>query len=156
MVLLDDDSIAKHVPMYMNGIGYPYVSIKKKTTLGRFLLGITKKGKEADHIDKNKMNNQMCNLRVVDRRENAWNRARFKNNTTGMIGVSMHKGRYRVRTMDPFGKKISLGGYDTLQEAAFVHDAYVYETRGQYAVFNFPKCMRLRKMNRHEAATGQS
>lgn len=64
-VILDDDSIAKTMPMNMNGTGYVYVSVgKTQMPLGRFLLGLTDKSEEADHVDKNKMNNRMSNLRA--------------------------------------------------------------------------------------------
>ena len=109
-VILDDDSTAKTMPMWMNGIGYVYMSTgKTKMPLGRFLLEIHDKFEEADHVDKDKMNNKMNNLRVVTRRQNAWNRSKFKNNTTGMIGVHISKGRYRVRACNADGTRVSLG-----------------------------------------------
>ena len=48
---------------------------------------------EIDHIDGNKINNKIENLRSVSRVENGRNLALPKDNTSGVIGVSWHKQR---------------------------------------------------------------
>ena len=47
--------------------------------------------KEIDHINGNRQDNRICNLREVDRYENAKNTKTPKNNTSGFIGVSYCK-----------------------------------------------------------------
>ena len=48
---------------------------------------------EIDHIDGNKLNNKIDNLRCVSRVENSRNVSIPKHNTSGVMGVSWHKQR---------------------------------------------------------------
>lgn len=78
-----------------------------------------------DHIDGDKSNNRIRNLRVVNRRENAQNRTRAsRHSKTGLLGVRSPSGRSRrfeaVIRFD--GKQRSLGYFATAQEA---HEAYL-------------------------------
>jgi hypothetical protein len=54
---------------------------------------------EIDHIDGNKVNNRIDNLRMVDRVENSRNMRTPKDNTSGVMGVSRHKksGKWTAR-----------------------------------------------------------
>ena len=72
---------------------------------------------EVDHIDRDKTNNNISNLRMVTKAKNLQNIA-FK-------GASYHKasGKYQVRIMVN-GKRKHLGYFDTEEEA---HDAYITE-----------------------------
>lgn len=48
---------------------------------------------EIDHINRNKLDNRKCNLRIVTRSENQLNRWLLKSNTSWIRGVSYHKDR---------------------------------------------------------------
>ncbi len=91
-----------------------------------------------DHINRDKLDNRRCNLRVVPQRVNAMNGPRRKNNTSGYHGVD-HQGsrpegqRWRARV----GKK-HIGRYATSEEAARAHDKAALEMFGEHVQLNFP------------------
>lgn len=71
-----------------------------------------------DHIDQNKLNNCITNLRDVDKVTNARNMKMHSNNTSGVSGVSWHKRdkKWNARC-DVLGKRQFLGYFDDLQDA---------------------------------------
>lgn len=73
---------------------------------------------EVDHIDGNPENNRASNPREVSRTENARNRARQHDNTSGTSGVSWHAriGAWQVR-IGHLGKRIHLGYFENREEA---------------------------------------
>ena len=78
--------------------------------------------KEVDHIDHDRGNNRLNNLRIVDRVNNMRNTGLGKTNKTGIIGVSLRytrtgKLRYSANIMVN-RKSINLGIFDTIEEAA--------------------------------------
>ena len=44
-----------------------------------------------DHINGDKSDNRLCNLRACEHSQNLWNARKPKNNTSGYKGVKMHK-----------------------------------------------------------------
>ena len=79
--------------------------------------------KSLDHIDGNKANNAIKNLREVTREENMRNRAINKNNTSGHIGVYQHKsGKWMAQIQDK-GKRIGLGIYPNIEDAIAARQA---------------------------------
>lgn len=74
---------------------------------------------EIDHINRKRDDNRFCNLRHVTRSCNAINKNTFRNNTSGVKGVSFdkYKGKYRAYYCDN-GKLKFLGTYVTVKEAA--------------------------------------
>lgn len=81
---------------------------------------------EVDHIDGNRSNNKYSNLRVVVKAENMKNKGLYSNSSTGVIGVSNFNGRFRAR-INLNGKRISLGLFDTIEEASKVRKEYEIE-----------------------------
>jgi hypothetical protein len=79
-------------------------------------------GELVDHINRNRLDNRKCNLRIVNKSQNAANKAAHRNNKLGMRGVHFHPGTGKFRAvLGSEGKRISLGLYPTPQEA---HSAY--------------------------------
>lgn len=77
---------------------------------------------EIDHINGEKSDNRIANLRDVDRRTNQQNERRARaNNSTGLLGVSRKKNRF-VALIHKDGKRYRLGNFSTAIEA---HEAYV-------------------------------
>lgn len=81
-----------------------------------------------DHINGDRKDNRLCNLRDATHRINAQNlRTAPKRSTTGLLGVTLkkHNGKYAAQiTID--GKKTHLGYFDRAEEA---HQAYLEAKR---------------------------
>lgn len=77
--------------------------------------------KHIDHINRNKDDNRIANLREVNSAENRHNCEKQENNTSGVKGVYWHKktGKWQSNIMVN-GKRISLGYFDNQNDAAFV------------------------------------
>lgn len=77
------------------------------------------KGMVVDHINRNKLDNRRCNLRVVSQRENTQNTGDISRGASGVKGVSKNKntGKYIAEiTMNK--KRIRIGTFFTIEEAA--------------------------------------
>ena len=79
------------------------------------------------------MNNRWHNLRLSTGSDNAANRKRCPNNTSGYKGVSFHR---RMRRWTAYitkgGRRYPLGSFDTAEEA---HGAYVTAARLLFGEF---------------------
>ena len=76
--------------------------------------------KQVDHIDNNKLNNRIENLREATKsREQLQLHHSLSDNTSGYKGVSFHKrcGKWHVQVKRQHGKKYSGGFHDTAEEA---------------------------------------
>ncbi len=86
---------------------------------------------QIDHIDGNKLNDAIANLRDVPPQMNAQNKRAAKNNKTGYLGVYKNgSGMTAQATVN--GRPIYLGTYRTAQEASQVATAV---RRALYAGF---------------------
>jgi hypothetical protein len=74
-----------------------------------------------DHIDGDRSNNNLKNLRVVDHKENSKNRGKSKNNTSGFTGVSWNKKLEKwVVNIKINGVLKYLGCFDNIEQAVQV------------------------------------
>jgi hypothetical protein len=76
------------------------------------------KGLVVDHLNHCPLDNRRLNLRVVTESQNMHNMRLLKTNTTGVKGVSFSKQKNKYEAYIHHGKKINLGLYATLEEAA--------------------------------------
>ena len=85
---------------------------------------------EIDHIDEDRSNDRLENLRVATRTENQWNISTTVANTSGHKGVSWYKrlGKWRV---DVCGKTI--GYFSDLEEAIKVRLETANKVCGEFA-----------------------
>ncbi len=76
---------------------------------------------QIDHIDGDKLNNRIANLRPVSMQENQRNERLSKNNTSGIIGVTWSRcAKKWVSQITVSRKNIYLGCYKDLELASFV------------------------------------
>lgn len=72
---------------------------------------------DIDHINGDRDDNRISNLRQVTRSENCRNTFLRRNNTSGVMGVSKNKNRWIAYIYDQ-GRHRTLGRFKTLEEAA--------------------------------------
>ena len=81
-----------------------------------------------DHVNGNKHDNRICNLRQVSSRENVQNqrRAHVSNKSSGLLGVTVKaNGKCQARIFVG-GKNLYLGSFDDAESA---HEAYLVAKR---------------------------
>lgn len=88
-----------------------------------------------DHINRDRTDNRIANLRPADRAENGWNANKKKNNTSGVTGVwaDKRKGGWCAEIFVR-GKKHYLGKYETIEEASTIRRKAELEKFGKFAV----------------------
>jgi hypothetical protein len=105
----------------------------------RVIVGLEYEDKrEVDHVNGDQtLDNRRCNLRIVDRTHNMWNKRPHSNAVSGMKGAFLKRdtGKYESR-ITVHKKKIHLGTFATAEEA---HAAYC-----EAAAFYFGEHARLR------------
>jgi hypothetical protein len=89
-------------------------------------------GMQIDHIDKNKSNNKIINLRLANHASNVANAGPRKNNKLGVKGVQYEGSKFRA-AVERNGKQYYLGRYDTIEEASNVYWAAAEELHGEFA-----------------------
>ena len=79
---------------------------------------------QIDHINRNRTDNRICNLREVSHKQNNQNRSKAGNNTSGHTGVVWHKQRSKWQaTIKHNQKNVSLGLFTNLEDAVAARKA---------------------------------
>lgn len=87
-----------------------------------------------DHINRDKSDNRIVNLRIATRTQNTHNVGMFSSNTSGFKGVSLHKASGLYQAYMWIGnKKKSLGYSRTPRGAYEKYCTAVVATRGEFA-----------------------
>jgi len=96
------------------------------------------RGKEVDHIDGNRFNNQRSNLRLATSSQNKCNRGPRKDNKSGLKGVSWHRplNKWTARIKIPYGKYLHLGLFGSKIEAAKAYNGAAEKYHGEFAWLN--------------------
>lgn len=89
--------------------------------------------KELDHINRDRADNRLLNLRIVTRSENCSNRGLSRNNTTGFKGVYNCGDRGWSAVIRVRGNKMWFGYFDTALEAHNVYVETAIRLRGEFA-----------------------
>lgn len=88
---------------------------------------------EIDHINGNRSDNTIENLRLATRQQNVFNSKLSKANTSGFKGVSLHKKTGLWRAQIRFNnKKMLLGMFEHPEEASAAYEAKAAELFGEY------------------------
>ena len=91
-------------------------------------------GFEIDHINGDRADNRLCNLRVATRSQNSCNIGIRINNTSGHTGVSWSKraGKWEA-WIKANGRRVGLGHYKDIAEAVAARQRASAEHYGQFA-----------------------
>lgn len=108
---------------YKHHSGYRYIKVNGKTYAAHRLAWIFHFGEmpegEIDHINCDKSDNRITNLRLSDRKGNVCNVGLRKDNSSGVKGVSWHREcRKWVGYVRHNGRKIYVGLFSDLSAAA--------------------------------------
>ncbi|MBN3822322.1 HNH endonuclease [Burkholderia sp. Ac-20384] len=104
----------------VNNTGYRHIRIGSGRYLEHRLAWLLVHGElpagMLDHINGNRLDNRIANLRLADCTQNAYNRKKKRDNTSGKKGVSVNQERHRAR-INVNGKTFHLGYFSTMEDA---------------------------------------
>lgn len=106
-----------------NAHGYWQIAIDHNFYFAHRLAWLYMTGKfpdqQIDHINHNRTDNRLVNLRAATPSENQRNKRLGKNNTSGVCGVHWDKrtGKWRARITLPISRVMSLGSFSDKAEA---------------------------------------
>ena len=98
-----------------------------------YMYGEISEDKYVDHIDGNKSNNTIANLRLCTQLENNKNRRLNSNNTSGYKGVNWNKKDCNWQANASLNGKIKyLGSYATSKDASIAYESYCALHHGDF------------------------
>lgn len=135
----NDQWAGKPLGLSTNPIGYQKVGILKVNFMAHRVVFALIKGRwpdgDIDHINRNKKDNRIENLREVTPTQNNCNVGLTKANTSGFKGVSWVKKSNKWRAAIRLGNKnIWLGQYDDIEKAA---EAYATASAKYHKEFGY-------------------
>lgn len=109
-------------------IGYRRINFRRKLLLAhRVALAIVNGDwppDEVDHINGDRSDNRIANLRCVDKHENLKNKSIYKNNRSGRIGVHWHKQHRKwAACIQCEGKNKMIGVFKSIEDAIAAREA---------------------------------
>ncbi len=132
---------------YLGKDGYPttYKSIDDKIHFGRgmklhkMISPMTQKGYVIDHINRNRLDNRLTNLRVCTTKQNSYNTTKPKSKKTGSKYKGVKKGANNtwIATISKDGNTNEIKNILTEKQAAKDYEMMAEELFGQYAGKNF-------------------
>ena len=122
--------------------GYRRIKINGKNYFGHRLAWLSVYGKFPtkfiDHINGDKSDNRITNLRDVTRQQNQFNRGKTRNNTSGYKGVSFYKHAKKFAARIKIDGKLKyLGLFDSKEEASDAYKRAAKELHGEYYNDNY-------------------
>ena len=96
-------------------------------------------GFEIDHIDRDKHNHKIENLRLASKSQNGANKAKRPGNYSSKYkGVCKVPSGKWVAVIQVKMKRVHIGTFDTEEQAARAYDKRAIKLFGQFALLNFP------------------
>jgi len=134
---------ARILKLSMTKCGYYYVNIKNKNgkhefcTIHRLVALNFLENPEnkscVDHIDNNRLNNRIDNLRFATHQENGMNQKLSSNNKSGIKGVYFDKLKKKWIAQIMINRKMKyLGTFNTKDEAKTARQEYAIDAFGEY------------------------
>lgn len=121
----------------LNSVGYRHIGVdgvKLKEHHLAWVLTYGEPATEIDHIDGDRANNRIANLRVATRSENNANARLKKNNSSGHKGVCFDASKGKFLAYIGFNRHQKwLGYFDTLEEAAAARREAAVRLHGKFA-----------------------
>ena len=119
--------------------GYRYIKIDSQCFAAHRIVVAMVSGEwptyEIDHIDHDKLNNRMSNLRIATRSENARNMPKHRSNKSGHNGVVWNKKTSKWRAfIGVNGRNIHLGSFDKIEDA--INARIVANKEYGYAIYH--------------------
>lgn len=143
--IIDDDKyelVSKH-HWHRDDAGYARTNIwgdNRKISaprMHRLVLGCEDTKLHIDHINGNKLDNRVSNLRICSCSQNLANRGPQRNNTSGYKGVIYDKSRNKWRAeIRVQSKRMYLGRYETVEEAAVAYNVASEKYFGEFGYQN--------------------
>jgi len=142
--LIDSDKaeeVMRH-KWYLCSTGYIickyYKKIRGKSiSLVRFLISEVPINKDIDHTNRNKLDNRLCNLRIVTHSQNCFNSRKRNNASSKYKGVSFNakSGNWEARIGFNY-KDIYGGRFSSEKEAALKANELYKKHYGEFALLN--------------------
>ena len=120
----------KEIRLYKNG---KFKMFKVHRLVGKAFLENPDSKKVIDHIDENKANNNVRNLRWCSQKDNSCNRGITKNNKSGFKGVCFNKQHNKYQAQININcKKKHIGYFESAEEASKAYEAKAKEIHGDF------------------------
>lgn len=143
MALIDDEDLSKVVDHHWyeaNGYAMRMATKadgkRKSIPMHRIILPCAT-GMVIDHINRNRLDNRKCNLRVTSRKNNSINRKRIEGASSPYRGVIWRPHAKKWKSYIKTDKKQHhLGYFESPEEAAMAYNIAAHDLFGEFAVYN--------------------
>ena len=125
---------------YLTKIGYRQITLFYKPYYSHRIIYLMHNGhlpEQVDHINGDRSDNRIENLRECTNSQNSRNRGSSRNNTSGYKGVSFSKNNKKWIAQITFNRRLIYLGYtDTKEEAALLYNEAAIKYHGKFAFLN--------------------
>jgi len=138
-ILLDEKNkyLLENYSFCINRDGYLHARSEGKVKTLHYFFLKKKDGFVVDHINGNKLDNRISNLRYVTHAQNVMNQAKRITNSSGYKGVTWNKEAKKWKVQLGLNGKRHFGGYfDDLEEAAKAYNKHAKRLFGKYCRLN--------------------